>query len=65
MSTINWIITSKAGRPNLDGIIQKIEYVGRRGRTVYARPLSPSAKDIRCGVDLNEGEKIIVLTGTT
>ncbi len=63
MSTINWIMTSETGRPDLDGVVQKIEYVGRLGRTVYARPLSPSAKDIRRGVDLREGETLIVIDG--
>ncbi len=65
MSTINWIVTSKTGRPDIDGVVQKIEYVGRRGRTVYARPRSPSAKDIRCGVDFGEDERLVVLDGTT
>ena len=59
MPTINWVMTSKTGRPDLDGKIEKIEPLGKMGKTAHALAIDPSVESPRVGVDLKDGEELV------
>ena len=66
MRKITWMMTSKTGRPDLDGVLHKLELVAGRGKTVYARPLDPATNvESQRLVALKDGDKLQVIEDTT
>ncbi len=62
MPKIIWRVTSKTDRPDLDGNLQKLEPLGKIGKTAHALAIDPSVESPRVGVDLKDGEELEVHT---